>query len=120
MDASVGHEYQDQIVQDEVGAFSRPAAKSIALGKVDVKAAVKPRSRACSSKIFSITRQKPCHGSGSATRLIASSVELARCERRVQRGRRRQNVVVDRLETVPMTAEQKVLATLIVEWMTRF
>jgi hypothetical protein len=52
--------------------------------------------------------------------LIASSVELARCERRVQRGRRRQNVVVDRLETVPMTAEQKVLATLIVEWMTRF
>ena len=32
-----------------------------------MKAAVKPRSRACSSQILSITRQKPCHGSGSAS-----------------------------------------------------
>ena len=32
-----------------------------------MKAAVKPRLRACSAQIFSITRQNPCHGSGSAS-----------------------------------------------------
>ena len=32
-----------------------------------MKASVKPRSRACSSQIFSTTRQNPRHGSGSAS-----------------------------------------------------
>jgi hypothetical protein len=52
-------------------------AKSIARGKAERNAEVKPRSRTCISQIFSITRQKPRHGSGSAAPSSTMAAQVA-------------------------------------------
>src|SRR5271166_6870347 len=61
----------------EFSVYRRSAAPSIALGKADMKAAAKRRLRACSSQVFSITRQKPCHGIGVGDSLLDDGVARA-------------------------------------------